>query len=103
MRELLIRLRLPLLFATLVLLTLVSMLADRRALANLTRERSLGGALLEVAVPVQKVLLWPVDTARGVWSRYVALVGLREENERLKGRVSELEEENLQYAEAIVA
>jgi rod shape-determining protein MreC len=103
MRELLIRLRLPLLFATLVLLTLVSMLADRRALANLTRERSLGGALLEVAVPVQKVLLWPVDTARGVWSRYVALVGLREENERLRDRVSELEEENLQYAEAIVA
>jgi rod shape-determining protein MreC len=103
MRELLIRLRLPLLFATLVLLTLVSMLADRRALANLTRERSLGGALLEVTVPVQKVLLYPVALTRDVWTRYVALVGLREENEKLRDRVSQLEEENLQYAEAIVA
>jgi len=49
------------------------------------------------------VLLYPVDLTRQVWSRYVALVGLREENERLRDRVSELEEANLQYAEAIVA
>lgn len=103
MRELLIRLRLPLLFATLVLLTLASMLADRRMIANLDRERGLGDVLLEVAVPAQKVLLYPVDLTRDVWSRYVALVGLRAENERLQSRVSELLEQNLQYAEAIVA
>jgi rod shape-determining protein MreC len=103
MREFLIRLRLPLLFATLVLLTLISMLADRRVLAGLGRERSFGGALLEVAVPVQKALLFPVDFVRDRWARYLGLVGVREENEQLKARVAELEEQNLQYAEAIVA
>jgi rod shape-determining protein MreC len=103
MREFLIRLRLPLLFAMLVLLTLVSMLADRRTLANLGRERGIGGALIEIIVPVQKALLWPFDFTRGTWSRYVSLVGLKQENERLLARVAELEEQNLQYAEAIVA
>jgi rod shape-determining protein MreC len=103
MREFLIRLRLPLLFAMLVLLTLISMLADRRVLANLGRERGFGGALLEVMVPVQKVLLWPFDFTRDTWSRYVSLVGLKQENERLRARLAELEEQNLQYAEAIVA
>ncbi len=103
MREFLIRFRLPLLFATLVVLTLVSMLADRRVLAGMGRERTWGGALLELAVPVQKALLFPVDFTRGVWSRYLALVGLREENEQLRARLAELEEQNLQYAEAIVA
>lgn len=103
MREFLIRLRLPLLFAMLVLLTLVSMLADRRTLAGLGREPGFGGALIEVMVPVQKVLLWPFDFARGTWSRYVSLVGLKQENQRLTARVAELEEQNLQFAEAIVA
>jgi len=103
MRDFLIRLRLPLLFATLVLLTLVSMLADRRVLAGFGRERGVGGALLELAVPVQKVLLFPVDFVRSGWSRYVGLIGLREENEELRARVAQLEEQNLQYAEAIVA
>lgn len=103
MREFLIRLRLPLLFAMLVLLTLVSMLADRRTLAGLGRDAELGSALIEVMVPVQKVLLWPFDFARDTWSRYVSLVGLKQENEQLRARVAELEEQNLQFAEAIVA
>lgn len=103
MREFLSRLGLPLLFAGLVLLTLFSMVADRRVLAGLGRDRSFGSALIEVVVPVQKALLSPVGAARDVWSRYVALVGLRDENERLRERLAELEEQNLQYAEAIVA
>jgi rod shape-determining protein MreC len=103
MREFLVRLRLPLLFAGLVLVTLISMLADRRVLAGIGRERTWGAALLEIAVPVQKALLAPVTFTRDTWSRYVALVGLREENDQLRARVAELEEQNLQYAEAIVA
>jgi rod shape-determining protein MreC len=103
MREFLSRMGLPLLFAGLVLLTLFSMVADRRVLAGLGRDRAIGSALLELVVPVQKALLFPVEATRGVWSRYVALVGLRDENERLRARVAQLEEQNLQYAEAIVA
>ena len=70
MREFLIRLRLPLLFAMLVLLTLISMLADRRVLAGFGRERSFGGALLELAPPVQKALLFPSTSCANGWSRY---------------------------------
>jgi rod shape-determining protein MreC len=103
MREFLRRLGLPLLLASLVLLTLFSMVADRRVLAGLGRDRSFGAVLLELVVPVQKALLFPVEATRDVWSRYVALVGLRTENERLRARLAEVEEQNLQYAEAIVA
>lgn len=103
MREFLSRLGLPLLFAALVLLTLFSMVADRRVLAGIGRDRSFGSVLIELVVPVQKAVLFPVEATRDLWSRYVALVGLRAENERLRTRLAELEEQNLQYAEAIVA
>ena len=104
MREFLLRLRLPLLLAGLVLLTTLSMLVDRRALTEGGSDHGgLPGALLEVAVRVQTVLLWPFEFAGGVWTRYVALVDVAEENERLHERVAELEEANLQYAEALVA
>jgi rod shape-determining protein MreC len=103
MREFLSRLGLPLLFAALVLLTLFSMVADRRVLAGLGRDRSFGSVLIEIVVPAQKALLFPIEATRGVWSRYVALVGLRAENDRLRARLAELEEQNLQYAEAMVA
>ena len=103
MGELLRRIRLPLLFAGLVLLTLVSMLADRRALEEGGTDHSwFGGALLEVALPVQKVLLWPVHFATDTFTRYVALVDLGAENELLRDRVVSLEEENLQFREALV-
>jgi rod shape-determining protein MreC len=103
MREFLGRLGLPLLFAALVLLTLFAMVADRRVLAGLGRDRSLGSALIELVVPVQQALLFPVEATRDLWENYVALVGQRAENERLRARLAELEEQNLQYAEAIVA
>ena len=104
MREFLLRLRLPLLFAALVVLTLLSMLADRRPAAEGTGD--LGwplGAVLEVAAPVQKALLFPVDLARSGWTRYVNLVDVEAQNEALRARVAELEEANLQYSEALVA
>lgn len=104
MREFFVRLRLPLLFAALVLLTLVSMVSDRRAIREGSTEHSwLPGAFLEIAVPVQKALTWPVDLLTGLWGRYVALVDLKAENERLLRRVAELEEEALQYREALVS
>jgi len=104
MREFLLRLRLPLLFAALVVLTLLSMLADRRSVAE--GGGDLGwplGFVLEVVAPVQKALLFPVDLARRGWTQYVGLVDLQAENERLRARLAELEEANLQYSEALVA
>jgi rod shape-determining protein MreC len=104
MRELLHRIRLPLLFAVLVLVSVISMTADRAPLRAEGRDHSWwGGWLLELAAPVQKALGLPVRVVSDVWSRYVALVDLAAENERLRGRVGELEEERLQYREALVA
>lgn len=104
MRELLLRIRLPLLFAVLVFLTLALMVGDRAAQRGSGGQSSwLSSALLEVAVPVQIAVTSPVDFLGEAWANYVALVDLAEENERLRERIARLEEENLQYREALVA
>ena len=45
----------------------------------------------------------PTDAVRGVFDDYIALLHVRGDNERLRERVAELEEANLQYREALVA
>src|SRR5215472_15457672 len=104
MRDLLYRFRVPLLFVALVALTTATMLADRRSLPAGARDLPLiSGVLLDVAVPVQAALSAPFDFARSLFRRYVALTDMRTENERLRSRLAQLEEENLQYREALVA
>lgn len=100
MSEFLRRIRLPLLFAALLLGTLVLMLGDRRAAGD--DRHWAARALLELAAPVQKAITRPVHFVRDGWRRYVALVDLQEENEALRARIAGLEEENLQYREALV-
>jgi rod shape-determining protein MreC len=58
--------------------------------------------VLELAAPVQKALGAPVEAARGAWRRYVDLLAVRQENDHLRERVAQLEEENLQFREALV-
>jgi rod shape-determining protein MreC len=94
----------PVVFGALALLAVITMVSDRGA--RLRRDQDLPwwqGWILDVAAPVQKVASAPVDGVRSVWRDYLALLDVREENERLTRRVSELEEENLQYREALVA
>lgn len=104
MGELLARLRVPLLFVLFAFVSLIAMATDRRSLRSGTSEPTWWrGALLEVAAPVQKALAFPADLVRDGWSRYVALLDLRDQNDRLRHRIAELEEENLQFREALVA
>ena len=94
----------PLLFGFLALVAVVTMVSDRRSLAEGGRDLPWWQAvMLEIAVPIQDVVAAPVDAARGLWAEYVALLDVRERNERLRGRIAELEEANLQYREALVA
>ena len=103
MRELLERLRVPLLVVLLGALSLVVVASDRRVMARGPAERGLlPGLIMELAAPVQKVLSLPAWLTRSGWGRYVALLDVRSENERLAARVAELEEENLQFREALV-
>jgi rod shape-determining protein MreC len=102
MREFLERLRVPLLVLLLAVLSLVVVASDRRAMARHDERGFLIGLVMELAAPVQKVLSLPAWLARTGWGRYVSLLDVRSENERLAARVAELEEENLQYREALV-
>lgn len=98
------RLGAPLLFGALALLAVITMVSDRRHLAEGGRDLPWWQAwLLEVAVPVQDLLAVPADATRELWGDYVDLIAVREENDRLRDRIAGLEEENLQYREALVA
>ena len=104
MRDFLRRIRLPLLFAALLLITTILMVVDRRTVSEGGSDHSwLSGVLIEIAAPIQKVIKAPVDFLGETWTDYVALVDVRGENEALRARVAALEEENLQFREALVA
>ena len=102
MSDFLRRIRLPLLFTGLLLLTLIFMVRDRVPVPGeeLPWPQS---ALLEVTAPIQKLLTRPAEWLGEVWTGYIALVDVRTENAGLEQRIADLEEENLQYREALVA
>jgi rod shape-determining protein MreC len=83
---------------------LVNMVVDRRALASGGRDLPWwSGAVLDVAVPIQKMVAVPFDFARDSWSGYVSLVDVKEQNEALRLDLARAREENLQLEEALVA
>ena len=99
------RMSAPIAFGALILLATVTMVTDRRALRE-SAGRELPwwqGVLLEVAIPLQKAVAAPFDAVADAWRSYLALIDLHEENERLRSEVALLEEDNLQYREALVA
>jgi rod shape-determining protein MreC len=100
MSEFLRRIRLPLLFAALALGTLALMLGDRRPEAG--ERRWAARALLEIAAPVQKAITRPAFVVRELWLAYVALVDVEAENRALREQLARLEEESLQFREALV-
>ncbi|MCZ6784215.1 MAG: rod shape-determining protein MreC [Proteobacteria bacterium] len=95
----------PLVFGALTLLAVITMVSDRGGRDASERGEDVSwwqGVLLDVASPIQKAVAAPADGARRVWRDYLALLDVRDDNSRLKSRVAELEEENLQYREALV-
>ena len=104
MRDFLRRIRLPVIFTALLLLTTTLMVVDRRtALEGGSDHSWLSGVLIEIAAPIQKLIRRPVYILGETWTDYIALVDLRRENKTLRDRVAALEEENLQFREALVA
>jgi rod shape-determining protein MreC len=98
--EFLRRIRLPLLFAALLLGTLALMLGDRQPVRE---ERHWAArALLEIAAPVQKAITSPVYFVRDRWQRYVTLIDVERENRELRAQVVQLERESLAFREALV-
>jgi rod shape-determining protein MreC len=65
------------------------------------RNDPLGRTVLEVLRPLQGAVASGWNRLTGVWTGYVALVSVREENERLKKRVFELEQQALRIDEIL--
>jgi rod shape-determining protein MreC len=82
---------------------LISMVVDRRSAGRGHELSWLSGAVLDIAVPVQKMVATPIDFARNALRDYVELLGVRDENAELRSRLASVEEENLQLREALVA
>ena len=92
------------LVAILVGIALINMVVDRRSLTDGGREYSWwSGLVLDVAVPVQKMVALPFEFTRETWQEYLSLVEVGRENEDLRARLAAIEEENLQLREALVA
>ncbi len=104
MPDLLKRIGAPLTFGVLALVAVVTMVSDRRSLSEGGRDLPWWQAvMLEIAVPIQDAVAAPVDGLRGLYRDYVSLLAVREDSDRLRRRIAELEEANLQYREALVA
>ena len=89
--------------AVLIGVALINMVVDRRARAEGGREHAWwSGLVLDVAVPVQRMVAMPFDLFRGGWEEYVSLVDVNRENEQLRDRLAAIEDENLQLREALV-
>ncbi len=104
MPEFLTRARGVLVFGGLIGLALIGMVSDRHA-AEEGGERASwwSGVALDIAVPLQRIASVPAQALSEAWDRYVDLMQVREENARLRAHIAQLEEEGLQYREALIA
>ena len=94
----------PAVVVVLVLAAIASMVADRRSAVDADRPLPVWqSALLEVTAPIERVLAAPFVGIRDFYREYVDLIGVRAENQRLERRLAEIEAENLQFREALVA
>ncbi|HPK53076.1 MAG TPA: rod shape-determining protein MreC [Smithellaceae bacterium] len=70
---------------------------------NLRHKSSAGVAtriVLEAASPVQNILDTAVKSVSDAWSRYLFLVGIAEENARLRGKIDDLQKQLILYQES---
>jgi rod shape-determining protein MreC len=96
------RIRAPLVFVSIAVLATIAMVADRGADAPRDALPWWQSVVLEAAAPLQKLVAAPAGAIADTWSDYVNLVGVGQENEALRDRIAALEDENLQFREALV-
>jgi rod shape-determining protein MreC len=74
------------LIALLILLNAVFIMVSRR---QPDAAEGPAGLVLSLTAPLQKAAHWGVARCRMVWRRYFSLVGVREDNERLRAELAE--------------
>lgn len=104
MFEFLKRFSAPIAFVSLLLIAAMAMVGDTRDLEARRAELPWWqGLVLEVVYPIQQLVSIPAGSIAEVWNGYINLIDVGADNERLLEEVAKLEEENLQYREALVA
>ena len=103
MPDLLKRIGAPLVVAFLLLLTIISMVVDRRPGEGDGALPWWQAVVLEVTAPIERIVSAPIDGLRALFTDYVDLLGVRSDNRRLRRRIAEIESENLQFREALVS
>jgi rod shape-determining protein MreC len=81
------------------LLLLLSLLLLSSTSRSRQRLDPLARVALEIMRPFQLAVTACVDAVGGVWSRYVALLRVRDENDSLKRRIDELQQQLVHFAE----
>ena len=80
-------------------LLLISLLLLSAGSRERRRSDPVAAIVLDGMRPLQATVAGGLDGLAGVWRRYIALVGVKRENERLRLRIRELEEQGLRIAE----
>ncbi|MBP1687870.1 MAG: rod shape-determining protein MreC [Deltaproteobacteria bacterium] len=81
------------------LLLLFSLILLSTSASTRRRMDPLTGIVLDGMWPLQRATAATVQALAGAWRTYVDLVGIRQENERLRRRVVELEQQAIRLAE----
>jgi rod shape-determining protein MreC len=81
------------------LLLLISLLLLSAGSRQRRRVDPVAGVVLDGMRPLQVAVTAGVQAVAGVWRNYIALVGVKQENERLRARLAELEQQAQRVAE----
>lgn len=89
-------------FTSLVLL-LLSFYTITSGMKGIGGERLLNGLIYYIATPLQSYIVSAGHYMGGIWERYISLVHVKEENERLKEEIKRLLMENERLREEAIA
>lgn len=84
---------------TIVLFLIASLVMISYGLKYGTQESFLKKIVLEAVAPVQQVAVVSIRSVKDAWLRYMMLVGLEEENRKLKKQIDELNATIISYQE----
>jgi rod shape-determining protein MreC len=81
------------------LLLLISLLLFSAGARTQRRIDPFGSVVLDAMRPLQSITATVIDAVTGTWRTYVALIGVNEENQRLRRRIVELEQQAVRLSE----
>jgi rod shape-determining protein MreC len=81
------------------LLLLISLLLFSAGARTQRRIDPFGSVVLDAMRPLQSITASVIEAVAGAWRTYVALIGVNQENQQLRRRIAELEQQAVRLAE----